>query len=108
MRFAESHEERRTLRPSVCLRLGMFATATCLLVSLSGGECGTTGTEVLAPPPPPKVSFASQIQPIFDTHCIRCHILGGFANQSGIPLKLIDGQSYDLLVNKASAQRPEL
>jgi len=76
-------------------------------MSLFGGECGTTGTEQLAPTPP-KVSFASQIQPIFDTHCIRCHILGGFANQSGIPLKLVEGQSYDLLVNKQSAQRADL
>jgi hypothetical protein len=87
--------------------MGTFATLTCMLVSLLGGACDTTGTEAL-PPPPPKVSFASQIQPIFDTHCIRCHVLGGFANQSGIPLKLVNGQSYDLLVNKSSAQRPDL
>lgn len=81
--------------------------AACLLPALIGAECGTTGTEDLTPPQP-KVSFASQIQPIFNTHCIRCHVLGGFANQSGIPLKLIEDQSYDLLVNKQSAQRAEL
>ncbi len=29
---------------------------------------------------PKSVSFSKDIQPIFDTHCIRCHVNGGFAN----------------------------
>lgn len=85
----------------------IVATTACLLPALMGGECDTTATDSLTPPEP-KISFASQIQPIFNTHCIRCHVTGGFANQSGIPLKLIEGQSYDLLVNKKSAQQSEL
>lgn len=58
--------------------------------------------------PSATVFFAKDIQPIFNTYCIRCHVTGGFANQSGIPLKLVDGSSYRLLVNQASAQRNDL
>lgn len=51
-----------------------------------------------------KVSFSRDIQPIFNAHCIRCHVTGGFANNSGIPLRLIEGVAYGLLVNKTSVQ----
>lgn len=54
----------------------------------------------------PTVSFSREIQPIFDTHCIRCHVTGGFANNSGIPLRLIEGVSHGLLVSRSSVQNP--
>lgn len=87
-------------------RLITQAATVAHLVLFSGCETSTT-----APPPePPKptVSFASQIQPIFDTHCIRCHVTGGFANNSGIPLRLIGSVSYNLLVSRSSVQRTDL
>lgn len=77
-----------------------------LLTGLSlGMECaGTTPNENMSMEEEPKVSFARDIQPLFTEHCIRCHVTGGFANNSGIPLRLLNGVSYDLLVNKKSAQ----
>lgn len=53
---------------------------------------------------PETVSFSRDIQPIFDLHCIRCHVTGGFANNSGIPVRLIEGVSYGSLVNQSSVQ----
>jgi len=60
------------------------------------GDASTSGLK--------SVSFANQIQPIFDSYCIRCHKIGGFAERSGVPLKLIASESYARLVNVASAQ----
>jgi hypothetical protein len=60
------------------------------------------------PPIPVSVSYSAQIQPIFDSYCIRCHVYGGFADQSGIPLKLVEGVSYGLLVDRPSAQLPTI
>lgn len=54
------------------------------------------------------VSFANDIQPIFNELCIGCHVTGGFADQSGIALKLVAGQSFDLLVNQRSVQDTSL
>lgn len=105
------------------------ATTWLLLVALAGltagGQCAvdvmipgtqpggmideddadTNGTSDTVPPVQ-KVSFADDVQLIFDAYCIRCHVFGGFANQSGIPLRLTTGISYDLLVNQSSAQNP--
>ncbi len=44
------------------------------------------------------VSFASDIQPIFDNNCIQCHDQTHFTG-----LNLTAGFSYDLLVNTTSA-----
>ena len=86
---------------------GVLISGASLIIALAGAQCDVSTTEQLAPPEP-KISFAAQIQPIFNTHCIRCHVNGGFANQSGIPLKLVEGASYELLVNKQSAQQSDL
>lgn len=44
------------------------------------------------------VSFATDVQPIFNSNCTVCHISGGQA----LFLPLTNGVSYDNLVNKAS------
>ena len=84
---------------------------TCLLLtpidtSSPSGTTDNSNNSAAVPTTQGTVSFANEIQPIFDANCIRCHVTGGFANQSGIPLKLISGYSYNLMVNKKSAQDP--
>ena len=46
-----------------------------------------------APPPPAKVSFSTDIQPIFDAKCISCH-------KSTHNLPLVQGDSYNALIAK--------
>lgn len=77
----------------------LFLGATCL-----GMNCQT---DPLMQMDDATVSFSREIQPIFDTHCIRCHVTGGFANNSGIPLRLIEGVSHGLLVGKSSVQNSD-
>lgn len=48
------------------------------------------------------VSFATQVQPIFTSHCTVCHISLGQASF----LPLTDGDSYGNLVSKASTYTP--
>jgi hypothetical protein len=49
------------------------------------------------------VSFSQQIQPIFDQHCIDCHVVGGFALNT-VTLQLTEGVSRAMLVGQASSQ----
>ena len=49
------------------------------------------------------VSFSQQIQPIFDQHCIDCHVVGGFA-LGFVSLELTEGVSRAMLVGQASSQ----
>jgi mono/diheme cytochrome c family protein len=59
--------------------LGWSALAAVLaLLALSG--CSDEGAEPMAPDPDPEpvvVSFAADIQPIFDANCVGCHGAGG-------------------------------
>ncbi len=73
-----------------------------------GMECMTATQPVDTPnnEPPKTVSFEKDVQPIFNEHCTGCHVTGGFANNSGIPLRLIDGVSYNLLYSRKSVQDP--
>jgi mono/diheme cytochrome c family protein len=48
-------------------------------------------------PGPTPVSFANQIQPIFDEKCVQCHGEGGFGG-----LDLRDGESHANLVDQVS------
>ena len=77
-----------------------------LLLFATGAQCTEQPEQSQSVLPATTVSFADQIQPIFDQHCIRCHVTGGFANQSGIPLRLVQGESYLRLVNQQSVQDP--
>ena len=87
----------------------MSGSRATLVLSLSvtaslGMECPPATPPDLEPVY--TVSFANDIQPIFNTHCTRCHVTGGFANNSGIPLKLIEGVSYNLLIGRQSVNNP--
>ncbi len=93
-------KQKRNL--SGCLAAGL------LVVFASGQGCPPATMLPTDQEPPQKFSFERDIQPIFNTHCIRCHVTGGFANNSGIPLKLIEGVSYELLFNQPSKQNPAL
>lgn len=85
-------------------RLSSSVAALILAATCLGMDCQT---DPLMQMDDSTVSFSREIQPIFDTHCIRCHVTGGFANNSGIPLRLIEGVSHGLLVNKSSVQNPD-
>ncbi|MEZ4388155.1 MAG: hypothetical protein R3D98_11365 [Candidatus Krumholzibacteriia bacterium] len=56
-----------------------------LLLLVLFTACGDLGDDPVAPddgpsqPPPATVSFATDIQPVFDARCVDCHGLGGFA-----------------------------
>lgn len=78
------------------ITLGALCMALQCPVNVPGPVTGTT------------ISFANDIQPIFNDLCIGCHVTGGFADQSGIALRLVAGQSFDLLVNQKSVQDTSL
>jgi mono/diheme cytochrome c family protein len=50
------------------------------------------------------LSYADNIQPIFDQHCVRCHNSGGAAAVTG--LFLSPGESYARLVGQPATQSP--
>ncbi len=74
--------------------------AVCVVVVLAG--CSDMGEKVddgpLAPPPD-TVSFVTDIQPIFDLHCVGCHGLDGFAG-----LDLRSGFSHANLVGVTATE----
>ncbi len=82
---------------------------TCVVAAHLTG-CGTPG----AVPSPNgddangEVAFSARVQPIFTTNCAGCHSAGGIADQSGIALRLVSGESFDLLVNQQSVQNSAL
>ena len=51
---------------------------------------------------PPAVAFATQIQPLFDAHCVACHMSG--AAQAGLSLE--DGDAHANLVGVKSTESP--
>ena len=80
--------------------IGIMAAAACMALQCPVNMPGPITGQA--------ISFADDIQPIFDELCIGCHVTGGFADQSGIALKLVAGQSFNLLVNQKSVQDPSL
>jgi hypothetical protein len=74
--------------------------AAGVLLALAG--CADLGEKVddgPLQPPPDTVSFATDIQPIFDLNCIGCHGLGGNAG-----LDLRDGFSHASLVGVTATE----
>jgi hypothetical protein len=74
--------------------------ATCLLLVLSG--CADLGEKVddgPLEPLPDTVSFVTDIQPIFELHCVGCHGVGGIAG-----LDLRAGFSHASLVNVTATE----
>ena len=57
---------------------------------------------------PTPVSFSQDIQPIFSVFCANCHVAGGIADNQGIDLRLVAGQSYNGLINRRSVQNTGL
>lgn len=57
------------MRPASTVRLTLAAAALALSGAASGAERGT----VLPPPANRPVEFATDIQPIFASHCVSCH-----------------------------------
>ncbi len=88
--------------------LGVVLTLTLLL------SIGCPSGAVLPPtsgddaPQVGPVSFRDQIQPIFDAHCIICHVDGGVADLAGIALRLGAGLSFDMLVDQTSVRDTRL
>ena len=87
----------------IIICLCIFLTVSCrgdgVGLTESGTQVGVTG-------------FNAQIQPIFDTHCVRCHATGGLGfNQTGGSqnkgLDVTKGKSYDSLVNQPTFQLPD-
>src|SRR3989442_11503888 len=80
----------------------------CLLAGCagSGGGGGTPGAKGCKPPAQPTVSFANNIQPIFNRSCALagCHV-GPVPTG---PVDLSVGQAYGQIVNVKSAQQPNL
>ncbi|HKQ49775.1 MAG TPA: hypothetical protein VJZ71_17000 [Phycisphaerae bacterium] len=85
-------------------RMTAWVGVSSLIAAAAGMGPGCQGN-VNTPPPPSgqMVSFANQIQPIFNAHCIDCHS-GGGPPLSGVTLNLEAGVAYAAIVNQPSEQ----
>ena len=96
------------LKNSVDTRMtGVLVTIVSAAFVACGAGCQGF-VNVPAPPTDEMVSFSADIQPIFNANCTTCHRTGGLADIEGIRLKLVAGESFDLLVNQPSSQRSDL
>lgn len=95
--------------------VGIGCTAVGLILFGAGcdGSDGPVGMDEPACGAPPAaaatgagVSFAQQIQPIFNTNCTICHMTDGIDPFAEVLLKLTADVSYASIVDVASAQRP--
>ena len=91
------------------VRLAAIASVPCVLAALaacSGGTGGGSGAgaDVAADAPGPVVTYAVQIKPLLDAHCVSCHAstVHGDARH-GAP----DGKDYDTY-DGAKAAEPKL
>jgi mono/diheme cytochrome c family protein len=87
----------------------VFPIGAATVGLLAGGLACQVNLPVSEPPPPSggTVSFAAQIQPILTTACTGCHSPGGSAMLDGIPMDLREGEAYDAVVHRPSAQDAE-
>ena len=74
------------MKPSALLILCCLALAGCLDVEGQGLLANPNGGNAPPPPGPSTVSWALDIQPVFNEDCIRCH--GG---AGGLDLESYDG-----------------
>ncbi len=91
----------KTRRPQILLAI------PAALFAVGGLGCQGPVNEP-APPTGETVSFSANIQPIFNGNCTACHRAGGLADISGIALRLVEGVSYDLLVDQPSSRQADL
>ncbi|MFQ5638332.1 MAG: hypothetical protein ACE5IR_10110 [bacterium] len=90
---------------------GLISICMFVWVSCRGDGAGLTESGDLPTVGP--LSFAGQIQPIFDANCIRCHKAGGIgfnatggAQNNG--LDLTTGNSHGRLVNQPTFEAPSV
>lgn len=86
-----------------------------LRVALLGGLWTAAGlacqgsVSVPAPPTGGLISFATDVQPIFNARCTSCHSPGFPTNVVvGIRMVLTPDESFNALVNQTSSQRADL
>ncbi|MFQ5603970.1 MAG: c-type cytochrome [bacterium] len=90
----------------------LFLSILILVSLMAWFSCRGDGVRLNASGDPEGASgFAAQIQPIFDTNCIRCHASGGigFIQTGGSQnngLNLTSGNSHASLVNQPTFQAP--
>jgi hypothetical protein len=88
------------------------AIPLAVLLVLAAGQVACDRTEE-PPPQPPKVSFAEDVQPILQAHCLECHVAGGQgAEASGLLLDsyeaLMKGTSFGPVIHPGSAKTSSL
>ncbi len=83
---------------------GTGAAAAVRFATLPAGLAVTNADFTVIKPVATRVNYATQVQPIFNTHCIGCHS-GGGAPQG---LELDADESFANLVNVASSEVPSL
>src|SRR5262245_10705850 len=71
---------------------------------LAGAPAVTNANFVVVAPVVTPVDYSEEIQPIFSSRCVGCHVGGGAPHQ----LKLDEANSYSNLVNVASHEVPSL
>ncbi len=84
--------------------------ALALALSCRGDGVGLTESGDPAGGPS---GFAAQIQPIFDTNCIRCHARGGIGfnatgGEQNNGLDLTEGNSHGNLVDQVTFEAPDV
>ena len=93
---------------------GRYLSLLCAVVATSALSSCNDGGPTTGPTTPDRtVSFASDVQTIFDAHCTTCHAFGvfGFNLTGGVDgngLDLRPGRSYDALVGQTTFERPDV
>lgn len=83
----------------------LISLAACNAMLVGGCPAPSENAVTAADVP---VSYAVDVQPIFDAKCVLCHQPGGFATLSGIPLDLRSDVALSELRNQASVQDESL
>ncbi len=86
------------MKYALVVMLGLSVAACSKSSSTSTSPTGPSGSDTT-------ISFASQVQPIFNASCAvsGCHVAGGSA-----PMSLEAGKSYSQTVNVSSIEQPAL
>lgn len=97
------------------IKSALFFLCVSFIYIISGFSCRGDGAGLTESGDLPfsGSSFAAQIQPIFDTNCIRCHAPGGIGfngtggdQNNGLDLTL--GNSHGKLVNQLTFEAPDI
>lgn len=82
----------------------------CVCPLLAGLVAGCQGgVNPVGPPTGRTISYAQEVQPIYDAHCASCHVAGGLGSSfGGSSMHLTAGESHASTVNQPSSQRPDI